>query len=100
MASTPRRPACLLVAAMRVSMGDGALCLDEASAFSMSEVPMPDVIKVSDDSTRADIAEALRNLCQRARREMPVVGTAELPTPWDKRHHAIDELLDDYERAQ
>lgn len=60
---------------------------------------MPDVIRVSDDSTRADIAEAMTNLCARARREMPVVGTVDLPTPWDKRHEALDALLTDWEQA-
>ena len=56
-------------------------------------------VRITDESTRADIAEAITNMCARARREMPVVGTELLPTPWDKRHRAIDALLDDYERA-
>lgn len=60
---------------------------------------MTAAIRVTDASTKAELAEALRNLCARAQREMPVVGTEALPTPWDKRHRAIDALLDDYEQA-
>lgn len=49
----------------------------------------------------ASLLEALANLSHRAQREFPVVGTPEVPTPWDRRHAAINELLDllDMERA-
>lgn len=60
---------------------------------------MPHAIRVTDTSTREELAEAMTNLCARARREMPVVGTADLPTPWDKRHEALDALLTDWEQA-
>lgn len=60
---------------------------------------MPDVIRVTEASTREELAEALLNLCARARREMPVVGTELLRTPWDKRHEAIDALLEDWQKA-
>lgn len=51
-------------------------------------------IRINDDSTREELAEALTNLAHAAQREMPVVGTDALPTPWDRRYAAIDELLD------
>ena len=49
--------------------------------------------------TRSELHEALTHLAQRAAREFPVVGTSEFPTPWDLRHTAIDELLDELERV-
>ena len=60
---------------------------------------MPHAIRVTDESTRAELAEALTNMCARAQREMPVVGTEELPTPWDRHHRVLDALLDDWEKA-
>jgi hypothetical protein len=54
---------------------------------------------VVDQPTRSEIIEGLTNLVHRATREMPVVGTATLPTPWDLRHAAIDALLDELERV-
>jgi hypothetical protein len=57
------------------------------------------IIRVTDETTRAEIAEALTNLGHVARREFPVVGTPRAPTPWDRRHQAINALLDDWERA-
>lgn len=51
-------------------------------------------IRITDESTREDLEEALTHLAHAAAREMPVVGTDAMPTPWDRRHAAIDELLD------
>ena len=48
--------------------------------------------------TRTEIAEALTHLAHRAAREFPVVGTTDTPTEWDRRHKAIDALLDELER--
>ena len=57
-------------------------------------------VRITDETTRHEIAEALSNMCARAQREMPVVGTEELPTPWDKRHAALDELLTQWSKAR
>lgn len=53
---------------------------------------------VTDDTQTSEVTEALAHLCARARREFPVVGTGEHPTPWDIVHRQIDEALDDWER--
>lgn len=50
--------------------------------------------------TRAELQEALTNMCHRARREMPVVGTPLLPTGWDRRHAEIDRLLTRLENTE
>lgn len=57
-------------------------------------------LRITEESTRPEIAEAITHLGQRARREFPVVGTEDQPTPWDLRHQAIDMLLVDWERAR
>lgn len=53
----------------------------------------PEAIVVRDDSSREDLVEALAHLSFRAAREIHVVGTRDYPTPWDRRHGAIDQLL-------
>lgn len=60
---------------------------------------MPELLRVTDDTTKADIAEALGHVLHRAKRQTPVVGTAEFPTPWDTAHEMLDSLLDDWLRA-
>lgn len=60
----------------------------------------PETIRITDDSTRGEIAEALTHLNRRAKREFPRIGTAEHPTPWDRRHTALDNLLDDWRSAK
>lgn len=50
-------------------------------------------IVVTDTSTPAELREAIAHLNHRAKREFHVVGSADLPTPWDLRHAAINELL-------
>lgn len=57
------------------------------------------IVRITDDTTRAEIAEAITNMAHRASREFPVVGTPEQPTPWDLRHGAINALIDDYWEA-
>jgi hypothetical protein len=42
-------------------------------------------------------AEAITHLAFRASREIPAVGTEEFPTPWDRRHGAVNELLSQLE---
>jgi len=52
-----------------------------------------EIIKVSDRATRDELAECLANVNARAKRVPAVVGTAELPTEWDRRHQQLDLLL-------
>jgi hypothetical protein len=55
---------------------------------------LADTLRITDDSTRSEVIEALGYLCHRSKREMPVVGTTARPTPWDERHDALNDLLD------
>lgn len=57
------------------------------------------VLRVSDESTRAEIETVLRDIVRRAKRCMPKVGSSALETPWDAVHDLIDHLLDDWEHA-
>lgn len=50
--------------------------------------------------TREDLIEGLTYLCFTARREFPVLGTPEFPTPWDRRHAQIDELLTELDELE
>lgn len=59
-----------------------------------------EILRISDESDRAELAEALVHLRRRAGREFPVVGPTDHPTPWDLRHRAINELLDQYASAR
>jgi hypothetical protein len=54
-----------------------------------------DTIRVTDETTRAEIEEALRHLAQYAKRQMhhPDCG------PWLSAHQRIDSLLLDWEKA-
>lgn len=58
-----------------------------------------DVVRVNDKTSAGDLADMLAAECHRAQREFPVVGTALVPTPWDKRHARLDALLGDWELA-
>jgi len=51
---------------------------------------------IVDQPTRVEIEEALAALAQRAAREFPVIGTADSPTPWDRRHAVINDLLEEW----
>lgn len=57
------------------------------------------VLKVSDESTRAEIETVLADVVRRAKRCMPKVGCAALETPWDEAHDLLDHLLDDWQHA-
>jgi hypothetical protein len=54
---------------------------------------------LDDEPTRADLCEALSHHVHAAKREMPVVRrlTTDPPTPWERRHASIDQLLTDLE---
>ena len=51
---------------------------------------------IIDQPTRVEIEEALAALAQRAAREFPVIGTVDSPTPWDRRHAVINDLLEEW----
>jgi len=52
-------------------------------------------IVVTDETSADELAEALGHLVHAAKREMPVVGNPDHPTPWDAAHGRIDVLLDE-----
>lgn len=55
---------------------------------------------IEQEPTRSELIEGLANLSHAAKREMPVVGTVLAPTPWDRRHASIDQLLDELEACE
>lgn len=58
---------------------------------------MTNVLRVNDASTRADIAECIANVNERAKRvpHVTTVCTGLPPTEWDRRHEQINLLLDE-----
>lgn len=58
-----------------------------------------DIIRVTDDTTRDQIAEACGHVCASAKRLPRVVGTAECPTLWDRLHAKLDVLLDEWQAS-
>jgi hypothetical protein len=54
---------------------------------------------ITDQPTRVEIEEALAALAQRAAREFPVIGMSGAPTPYDRRHEQIDQLLTEWQAA-
>lgn len=57
------------------------------------------VVKVTDQTTRAEIAGVLAEANWHAKRKPHVVGDETLPTAWDVAHDLLDHLLTDWERA-
>ncbi len=51
------------------------------------------VAEINEPLTREELIEALGHLSHRAQREIPKVGTADFPTPWDLRHREIDKCI-------
>lgn len=56
-------------------------------------------IRVTDDTSRAEIAEALVHANAAAKRKPRVVGDEKIPTAWDHCHEILDALLEDWENA-
>jgi hypothetical protein len=54
-------------------------------------------IRITDDSTRAEVAEAMVFINQGTKRSAPVIGTSDDPTAWDRRHMLLDAMLTDWE---
>lgn len=59
-----------------------------------------DLIRVTDETSRDDLAEALANLVAYAKRQQYILGDAEHPSRWDRSHQRIDQLLTEYEAAR
>ena len=63
--------------------------------------PLPNrgdtMVVVTDESTRADLAEAMGHVNFTAKRTFQVVGTPEHPTLWDRRHELLNAMLDDWQ---
>lgn len=53
------------------------------------------VVRVTDDTTRAELAETLRLLCDAAKRLPHVQGVC-APSSWDIQHARIDAVLDEW----
>lgn len=57
------------------------------------------VQRITDDTTEAELAEYLRNMCAYAKRQQCIVGNLNEETAWDKAHRRMDGALDDWLRA-
>jgi hypothetical protein len=57
-------------------------------------------IRITDDDDQASIGEAIGHLNHLAKREIPVVGTPDYPTPWDTAHRRMDDPLDRWLEAR
>ena len=55
------------------------------------------MVVITDESTAADIAEAITHVNHDAKRAPHVLGTADHPSRWDKRHELIDAMLTDWQ---
>lgn len=51
-------------------------------------------MNLEDGATREEVEEALAHQVHTAKRTFAKVGSPEHPTPWDKAHVRINELLD------
>lgn len=66
----------------------------------MSAKPASDVLVITDDTTRDEIAEAITLLNTSAKVLKRVVGNDQHETPWDRCHRRIDILLYEYQLRQ
>jgi len=56
----------------------------------------PRLLRVTDDTTPEELAEALGHLCAFAKRQQCIIGTPEHPSAWDLAHLKLDGPLDDW----
>lgn len=58
-------------------------------------------LRVTEDTTRADLAEAIANLNRTAKRQMYVVEkfTTDPPSKWSQMHARLNDLLTEHETA-
>jgi hypothetical protein len=59
----------------------------------------PDMLVITDETTRAELVRLLASACHGAKRDFPVVGPTDAASRWDDAHAYINELLDDLEQA-
>lgn len=78
----------MLTARGRVMFGGDPMTTEQQSR---------DIIRVTDDTTREGLAEAIGGVNGRAKRIPHVVGSEELPTEWDRRHAQINDMLTELE---
>lgn len=60
---------------------------------------MSEFLLVTDDTTRAELAEAISHVGAYAKRQPHVMGDAVHPSMWDRSHARLDSLLTDWELA-
>lgn len=59
------------------------------------------LLRITDDSDRGEIAEALTHCCRTAIRAPHVISRdPDQPSAWDKAHATLDVLLDEWVKAQ
>ena len=54
-------------------------------------------IRVTDESTRDEVAEAMTYVNGCAKESPRVIGTLEEPTLWDRRHELLNAMLTDWQ---
>lgn len=54
-------------------------------------------IRVTGDSTRAEVAKAMRYVNDCAKETPPMIGTEAHPTLWDRRHELLNAMLTDWQ---
>jgi hypothetical protein len=60
-------------------------------------VAVPQILRVTDDTTLEELAEALSTLNAFARRQQHIIGGREGLSAWDRAHQRIDKLLTDWQ---
>lgn len=58
------------------------------------------LLRVTDDSDREELAEALTHCCRTAIRAPHVFGSKDHPSAWDRAHATLDVLLDEWVKAR
>ncbi len=58
------------------------------------------MMRIDDDTDRAELAEYLTNLCNFAKRQQRLVGDSKNQTDWDKAHRRMDGPIDDWLAAE
>ena len=54
-------------------------------------------VRVTDDSTREEVAQVMSRVNAAAKMGPPVVGRSDRPTLWDRRHELLNAMLTDWQ---
>ena len=54
-------------------------------------------IRVTDESTREEVAEAMTYINDAAKTTPRLIGTSQQPTLWDRRHELLNAMLTDWQ---